>query len=66
MDMWGEMEMVGADVEMTCCETLNLLVPANAEMVIEGRVNLKDTKVGDVTSPSMNNLPHFENVPSCK
>ena len=35
MDMWGEMEMVGADVEMTCCETLNLLVPANAEIVLE-------------------------------
>jgi 2,5-furandicarboxylate decarboxylase 1 len=68
MDMWGEMEMVGTimdqDIEMTPCETLDLLVPANAEIVIEGRVNLKDTfKVGDVTSPSMYNLPHFENVP---
>jgi UbiD family decarboxylase len=68
MDMWGEMEMVGTimdqDIEMTPCETLDLLVPANAEIVIEGQVNLKDTfKVGDVTSPSMYNLPHFENVP---
>src|SRR5260370_18022265 len=68
MDMWGEMEMVGTimdqDIEMTSCETMDLLVPANAEIVIEGLVNLKDTfKVGDVTSPSMYNLPHFENVP---
>jgi 2,5-furandicarboxylate decarboxylase 1 len=68
MDMWGEMEMVGTimdqDIEMTVCETLDLLVPANAEIVIEGRVNLKETfKVGDVTSPSMYNLPHFENIP---
>ena len=68
MDMWGEMEMVGTimdqDIEMTACETLDLLVPANAEIVIEGRVNLKETfKVGDVTSPSMYNLPHFENIP---
>src|SRR5260370_13515985 len=68
MDMWGEMEMVGTimnqDIEMTPCETLDLLVPSNAEIVIEGHVNLKETfKVGDVTSPSMYNLPHFENVP---
>jgi len=68
MDMWGEMEMVGTimdqDIEMTACETLDLLVPANAEIIIEGRVNLNETfKVGDVTSPSMYNLPHFENIP---
>src|SRR5260370_26037375 len=68
MDMWGEMEMVGTimnqDIEMTPCETLDLLVPSNAEIVIEGQVNLKETfKVGDVTSPSMYNLPHFENIP---
>ncbi len=68
MDQWGEMEMAGTimdqDIEMTPCETLDLAVPAHAEIVIEGFVNLKEKfRVGDVTSPSMYNLPHFENVP---
>lgn len=39
MDMWGEMEMVGTimdrDVEMVPCETLDLTVPAEAEIVVE-------------------------------
>jgi 2,5-furandicarboxylate decarboxylase 1 len=68
MDMWGEMEMTGTimdhDIEMTPCETLELTVPAQAEIVIEGYINLKERfRVGDVTSPSMYNLPHFESVP---
>ena len=68
MDAWGEMEMVGTimdrDVEMVPCETLDLNVPAQAEIVVEGHVNLKDKfKVGDVTSPSMYHLPHYENLP---
>jgi 2,5-furandicarboxylate decarboxylase 1 len=68
MDVWGEMEMVGTimdrDIEMVPCETLELSVPAEAEIVVEGRINLKDRfKVGEVTSPSMYNLPHYENVP---
>ena len=41
MDSWGEMEMVGTimdrDVEMVPCETLDLTVPAEAEIVVEGR-----------------------------
>ena len=44
MDSWGEMEMVGTimdrDVEMVPCETLDLTVPAEAEIVVEGRVKL--------------------------
>ena len=44
MDMWGEMEMVGTimdrDVEMVPCETLDLNVPAQAEIVVEGYVKL--------------------------
>ena len=69
MDMWGEMEMVGTimdrDIDMVPCETIDLTVPANAEIVVEGRVNLKDTfRVGDVTSPSMYHLPHYENLRS--
>src|SRR6516162_3424936 len=68
MDMWGEMEMVGTimdrDVEMVPCETLELNVPAHAEIVVEGHVNLKDRfKVGEVTSPSMYHLPHYEELP---
>jgi UbiD family decarboxylase len=68
MDMWGEMEMVGTimdrDVEMVPCETIDLTVPAQAEIVVEGYVRLKEKfRVGEVTSPSMYNLPHFENVP---
>ncbi len=68
MDMWGEMEMVGTimdrDIEMVPCETIDLTVPAQAEIVVEGYVRLKDKfRVGEVTSPSMYNLPHFENVP---
>jgi 2,5-furandicarboxylate decarboxylase 1 len=68
MDMWGEMEMVGTimdrDIDMVLCETIDLTVPANAEIVVEGRVNLKDKfRVGDVTSPSMYHLPHYESLP---
>src|SRR5262249_37653635 len=68
MDMWGEMEMVGTimdrDIEMVPCETIDLTVPANAEIVVEGFVHLTEKfRVGEVTSPSMYHLPHFENVP---
>ena len=68
MDLWGEMEMAGTimdqDIEMTPCETVDLAVPVHAEIVIEGFINLREKfRVGDVTSPSMYNLPHFENVP---
>jgi UbiD family decarboxylase len=49
---------------MVACETLELNVPAQAEIVVEGHVNLNGRfKVGDVTSPSMYNLPHYENLP---
>src|SRR6266550_4141351 len=52
------------EIGMVPCETLELNVPAEAEIVVEGRVNLKDKfKVGEVTSPSMYNLPHYENLP---
>src|ERR1035441_5176307 len=50
--------------DLTPCETIPLNVPAHAEIVIEGYINLKDRfRVGDVTSPSMYYLPHYENVP---
>jgi UbiD family decarboxylase len=68
MDSWGEMDMVGTimsrDIEMVACETIDLSVPANAEMIIEGHIQLEAiSRSADVTSPSMYYLPHFENVP---
>ena len=68
LDSWGEMEMVGTimdrDIEMVRCETLDLTVPAEAEIVVEGRVKLNGKfRVGEVTSPSMYHLPHFEDLP---
>jgi UbiD family decarboxylase len=68
MDMWGEMEMVGTlmdrDVEMVPCETIDLAVPAQAEIVVEGVINLDERfRVGEVTSPTMYHLPHYENLP---
>jgi 2,5-furandicarboxylate decarboxylase 1 len=68
MDMWGELEMVGTimdrAVEMVPCETIDLTVPAHAEIVVEGYVHLHDKfRVGEVTSPSMYHLPHSEQVP---
>lgn len=69
MDMWGEMEMVGTimeqDIEMTPCETVDLTVPAHAEIIIEGRVRLTETgRAGAVTSPSMYRLPHYDDAPT--
>jgi 2,5-furandicarboxylate decarboxylase 1 len=68
MDMWGEMEMVSTimdrDVEMVACESIELTVPAQAEIVVEARVKLNGRfPVGDVTSPSMYHLPHHEELP---
>jgi 2,5-furandicarboxylate decarboxylase 1 len=68
MDMWGEMEMVGTimdqDIEMVPCETIGLNVPAQAEIVVEGVIKLDERfRVGEVTSPSMYQLPHYENLP---
>lgn len=65
LDVWGEMEMVGTimdrDIEMIPAETVPLNVPAQAEMIIEGYVHLTDTgRTGEVTSPSMYNLPQYE------
>ncbi len=69
LDSWGELDMFGTimqqDVEVVPCETIPLNVPAHAEMIIEGNVSLEQTgRTGDVTSPSMYYLPHFEDVPS--
>ena len=68
MDLWGEMEMVGTimdqDVEMVPCETIDLTVPAHAEIVVEATVNLVDrTDVGVSVGPSMYYLPKTSSLP---
>ena len=68
MDCWGELEMVGTimgrDVEVVPCETIDLSVPAHAEIVAEGWVNLEDLhEVGSATAPSMYALPRRDKLP---
>ena len=62
MDLWGEMEMVGTimdiDIEMVPCETIDISVPAHAEIVVEASVDLESrTDTGLAVSPSMYYLP---------
>jgi len=68
MDMWGELEMVGTimdqDIEMVPAETVDLNVPASAEIIVEGFVNLVDRyEVGTVTAPSLYRMPQREMIP---
>lgn len=68
LDQWGEMDMVGTlmdqDIPFVPCETVDLTVPALAEVIVEGKVYLDERlDVGEVTSPSMYHLPHKEEVP---
>jgi UbiD family decarboxylase len=68
MDMWGELEMVGTimdrDVEMVPCETLDMSVPAHAEIVVEGWVDLQGLhEVGVSVSPSSYYLPKTSKLP---
>lgn len=68
MDMWGEVDMIGTvmgqQIEMMPAETLDYLVPAQAEMIIEGYVELGERfEVGEVTSPSKYYLPQREFLP---
>ena len=48
MDIWGELEMVGTvmdqDVEMVACETIPMNVPAHAEIVVEGWVDIGNVR----------------------
>ena len=68
MDMWGELEMVGTlmaqDVEMVPCEEIDLTVPAHAEMIVEGVVNIEKLyDYGVVVSPSGYYLPREQKIP---
>jgi 2,5-furandicarboxylate decarboxylase 1 len=68
MDMWGELEMVGTvmdqDIEMVPAETLDLRVPAHAEIIAEGTVDLKGLQeVGVSVGPSGYYLPKSAKLP---
>ncbi len=68
MDMWGELEMVGTimdrDVEMVPCETLDMSVPAHAEIIVEGWVDLGSLhEVGVSVGPSSYYLPKTSKLP---
>lgn len=68
MDMWGELEMVGTimdqDIEMVPCETLDMRVPAQAEIVVEGYVELgRMQEVGVSVAPSGYYLPKSSTLP---
>jgi len=68
MDMWGELEMAGTimdqDIEMVPCETLDMRVPAHAEIVAEGYVDLKGLQeVGVSVGPSGYYLPKSSKLP---
>lgn len=71
MDLWGELEMVGTimdmDVEVVPCETIDLRVPAHAEIVVEGTVNLADTfEFGGVNAPTTYFLPRAQKLPEVR
>ena len=68
MDVWGELEMVGTvmaqDVEMVACEQIDLTVPAHAEIIVEGVVNIRKLyDYGVVVSPTGYYLPRTQSLP---
>lgn len=68
MDLWGELEMVGTvmdqDVEMVPCETIDLRVPAHAEIVVEALVDLTTVHdVGGVNAPTGYFMPREQKLP---
>ena len=68
MDVWGELEMVGTvmaqDVEMVPCEQIDLTVPAHAEIIVEGVVNIRKLyDYGVVVSPTGYYLPRTQHLP---
>lgn len=68
MDMWGELDMFGTimdqDIEMVKAESFDMLVPAHAEIVIEGLVDLTQlNEYGCSVGPSGYYLPKQQNLP---
>jgi UbiD family decarboxylase len=71
LDLWGEMDMVGTimdqDVEMVPCETIDLTVPAHAEIVVEGILDLASLHDFSFSvSPSMYYLPERQKLPEVR
>lgn len=71
LDLWGEMDMVGTimdmDIEMVPCETIDLTVPAHAEIVVEGVLDLSKLHAfGFSVSPSMYYMPEKQKLPEVR
>ena len=71
MDLWGELEMVGTimdqDIEMVKCKTIDMYVPAQAEIVAEGVLNIKDKfDFGTSVAPSMYYMPKTQELPEVR
>lgn len=69
MDLWGELEMVGTimdqDIPMVAAETVDMDVPAMAEIIIEGEVDLSASgAVGVSVAPSGYYLPRTAKLPT--
>ena len=71
MDSWGEVDMFGTimnqDIEMVPAKTIDLNIPAQAEIVIEGIVNLKEMVDADGgPNPLMYSIPRRIPQPTVK
>ena len=71
LDLWGEMDMVGTvmdmDIEMVPCETIDLTVPAHAEIVAEGILDLSALHdFGFSVAPSMYYMPEKQKLPEVR
>jgi UbiD family decarboxylase len=56
--------LMNMDVEMVACETIDLTVPAHAEIIVEGTVNLKDLfDAKEIISPTMHAVPKRQRIP---
>ena len=55
------------DVEMVPCETIDLTVPAHAEIIVEGEVNLEDLfDEEEIIAPTMYALPKKQKLPELR
>ena len=71
LDLWGEMDMVGTimdmDIEMAPCETIDLTVPAHAEIVVEGVLDLGTLRDFSFSvAPSMYYMPERQKLPEVR
>jgi len=71
MDSWGETDMFGTildrDVEFVPCETIDMMVPAEAEIVIEGLLQVGDMEMMDCgPNPQMYHIPAMVPQPTVK